>query len=85
MLIHVFPPSLPIRPKSLCCYPAFQASMALHGIKSDRGILIYLATVMTWDQYYKTFCNRNLQIFITSQSICPWQAFTTWALARGLL
>jgi len=26
-------------------------------------------------QSYKTFYARNLQIFKTSQSVCPWQAF----------
>ncbi len=28
-----------------------------------------------WGQCYKTFSVRNLQIFIISLSICPWQAF----------
>ncbi len=25
--------------------------------------------------YYKTFYNHNLQIFVISYSVCPWQAF----------
>jgi hypothetical protein len=27
-------------------------------------------------QYYKTFYIRNLQMFIISKSVCPWQGIT---------
>jgi len=26
--------------------------------------------------YYKTYYGRNLQIFMISLSVCPWQAFS---------
>ncbi len=32
--------------------------------------------IETWGLYYKTFYGGNLQIFVISQSVCPWQAFT---------
>ncbi len=28
----------------------------------------------TWAQFYETFYDRNLRIFVISQSVCPWQA-----------
>ncbi len=30
--------------------------------------------IQPWSMYYKTFYGRNLQIFVISQSVCPWQA-----------
>ncbi len=29
-----------------------------------------------WAQCYKTFCGRNLLVFVKSESVCPWQAFS---------
>ncbi len=29
----------------------------------------------TMAQYYKTFYGLNLQMFIMSKNVCPWQAF----------
>jgi hypothetical protein len=37
----------------------------------------------TWAQRYKTFCGRNLQIFVLSQSVGPWQAIPAWSPACG--
>jgi hypothetical protein len=31
----------------------------------------------TWCQHYKTFYIRDLQMFLISWSVCPWQAFLT--------
>jgi hypothetical protein len=31
--------------------------------------------IMTKGLYYKTFYGRNLQIFVISSSVCPWQAY----------
>ncbi len=46
------------------CMPSIQPLLEL---KLDPGGL-----------YYKTFYSRNLRIFIISQSVCPWQAFTAF-------
>jgi len=32
----------------------------------------------SWGQCYKTFYGRNLRIFVTSKSVCPWQAFSAY-------
>jgi hypothetical protein len=29
----------------------------------------------TWCQCYKTYYDRNLQMLVTSLSVCPWQVF----------
>ncbi len=34
--------------------------------------------------YYKTFYGRNLWIFVTSWSFCPWQAFKLLALPTNI-
>ncbi len=33
------------------------------------------SNIGSWGLYYKTFYGRNLQIFVMSYSVCPWQAF----------
>jgi hypothetical protein len=31
--------------------------------------------LLSMDLHYKTFYGRNLQIFVISESVCPWKAF----------
>ncbi len=45
------------------CHRCCQICLHFHSKKSN------------WDQCYKTFYVRNLQVFLISQSVCPWQAF----------
>jgi hypothetical protein len=34
----------------------------------------------TGAQCFKTFYGRNLQMFIISWSVCPWQAVSAWQM-----
>jgi hypothetical protein len=45
-------------------------ALTASGIKSN---IVY--SIDTRGLYYKTFYGRNLQIFVISYSVCPWQAF----------
>ncbi len=41
----------------------------------EKIVLAKLCEYAPWGQYYKTFYNHLLQIFVISWSICFWEAF----------
>ncbi len=47
-----------------------QLSMKIRELQTKK---IY--NIDPWCQYFKTLCIHNLQSFVISQSVCPWQAF----------
>ncbi len=45
------------------------------------AVLFLLAVAVndSWGQCYKTFLVCNLQVFVMSWSVCPWQAFQVYS------
>jgi hypothetical protein len=39
------------------------------------SVVVLFNIIFPWGMYYKTFYRRNLQIFVISWSVCPWQAY----------
>jgi hypothetical protein len=60
----------------------FEVQIKAHTGKWDKLAGKYLTILrnlsffsLNWGLYYKTFYGHNLQIFVISWSVCPWQAF----------
>ncbi len=55
---------------------AIGGTVVLHSPPQPKVEGLSLATASgIWGLYYQTLYGRNLQIFVISQSVCPWQAF----------